>query len=88
MTDVLELPGLRLRPWQHDDVADVLAAFGDPSIRHYSRAVVDTSADAAHFVDRRSTAWAEREGASWAVTDAATTTVLGHVGGLATDAAP
>lgn len=80
MTEVLTLPGLTLRPWGHGDAKVLLAAFGDPAVRHYSLTVVDTAADAVAFVDKRATAWAERCGASWAVVDAETGTVLGHVG--------
>lgn len=73
------LPPLRMRPWSPADAADLLAAFGDPAIRHYSTTVVDTAADAAHFVALRALAWSERTGASWAIASDRGT-VLGHVG--------
>lgn len=71
---------LRLRPWTLEDSEVVLSAFVDPSIRHYAGNLYDTAADATRFVTTRSTAWAEGTGAAWAVTAAATGTVLGHVG--------
>ncbi len=71
---------LVLRPWAHDDVDHVLAAFTDPAIRHYAGNLYDTAADANRFVDSRSTAWAEGTGAAWAITSASTGTVLGHLG--------
>ena len=73
------LPDLRMRPWVPTDTTDLLAAFGDPAIRHYSKTVVDTAADASQFVRIRAQAWSERTGASWAITSDRGT-VLGHVG--------
>lgn len=80
MSEVLELPGLRMRPWTHGDTETLLAAFGDPSIRHYATTVVDTAAAATQFVANRTAGWAERTGMSWAITDAGSSGVLGHVG--------
>lgn len=77
---VLEVPGLRLRPWEHSDAGELLRAFGEMSIRHYSATVVDTAADAAAFVDKRAAAWSERYGVSWAVVAAGTGSVVGHIG--------
>jgi ribosomal-protein-alanine N-acetyltransferase len=69
-----------LRPWTPDDVEVVLRAFNDPAIRHYAGNLVDTLADGRRFVSSRAGTWANGTGASWAVTAAATGTVLGHVG--------
>lgn len=80
VNEILELPGLRLRPWTHEDAETLLSAFGDPSIRRYATTVVDTAAAATRFVANRATGWAERTGASWAITDEGTGGVLGHVG--------
>lgn len=77
---VLDLPGLRLRPWRSDDTDVLLAGFGDPSIRQYATTAVDTAADAARFVETRETGWAERTDVAWAITDAETASILGHVG--------
>lgn len=76
----LSLPGLRLRPWERTDAEQIISAFGDPAIRHYSKHVVDTGADALAFVTARASAWDKGTGVSWAVTDAESGTVLGHVG--------
>lgn len=80
MSEVLELPGVRMRPWAHGDTEELLAAFGDPSIRHYATTVVDTAAAATKFVANRTAGWAERTGMSWAITGAGSGGVLGHVG--------
>ncbi len=71
---------LALRPWTLRDADQVLSAFADPAIRHYAGNLYDTAADAERFVTSRSRSWDDGTGASWAITAAATRTVLGHVG--------
>ena len=77
---VLSAGELRLRPWAPEDVDVVIGAFAEPAIRHYAGNLYDTAAEAMRFVTSRSASWTEGTGAAWAVTAAATGTVLGHVG--------
>lgn len=80
MSTVLHLPGLLMRPWTQEDADALLSAFSDLSIRHYATTVVDSAAAADRFIGSRTAGWTERTGMSWAITDAAARSVLGHVG--------
>lgn len=77
---VIVVDDLLLRPWATGDEAVVLGAFTDPDVRHFAGNLVDTQAKAERFVTGRTRGWDEGTGASWAVTNRASGTVLGHLG--------
>lgn len=73
----LEAGSLRLRPWQAEDVGDVLVGLSDPlTARWTSRPLPDLAAARA-WLAVRAERWAAGQGASWAVVHA--DRVLGSV---------
>jgi RimJ/RimL family protein N-acetyltransferase len=74
----LDAGALRLRPWRADDADDVVAAMQDPVMQLWNGLPASTRPDALAFLRRRGD-WSTGDHASWAVTDAATGTLLGSV---------
>ena len=74
----LDAGALRLRPWRADDADDVVAAMQDPVMQLWNGLPASTRPDALAFLRRRGD-WSTGDHASWAVTDAATGTLLGAV---------
>ncbi len=70
--------GLLLRPWTPDDAPALLLGHRDALVRHYAIDLVDDPATALATIQVLGSAWHRREGAAWAVSDAAGT-VLGSV---------
>jgi len=67
----------QLRPWHAHDVDVVTEALADEEIARWTPAGDD--GDARAWLDRRAERWESGEGASFAVMDAVTGEVLGHV---------
>lgn len=71
---------LLLRPWQPTDVEAVLEAFQTPDIvRWHARHITDRN-EAIEWIDRTHERWRAETKADWAITEAATDTVLGRSG--------
>ncbi|MEH0844614.1 GNAT family N-acetyltransferase [Micromonospora sp. CPCC 205711] len=64
----IDTAGLRLRPWQPDDAADVVAGYADPAIqRWHCRAMTEPEARA--WISAWAQRWRAETGAGWAITD-------------------
>ncbi|MEU0933061.1 GNAT family N-acetyltransferase [Embleya sp. NPDC005971] len=68
----------QLRPWNEHDVDVVRTALADPEITRWM--AVPTDGDPSAWLATRARRWADGEGPSFAVMDAVTGEVLGHVG--------
>lgn len=72
-------PALILRPWTEDDIEAVIAANGDPAIRRWTTAVIDSRDDAARWVAAQQHGWETGERLSFAVGEESAGPPLGHV---------
>ncbi|WSU70978.1 GNAT family N-acetyltransferase [Streptomyces sp. NBC_01102] len=62
---------LLLRPWRQDDIPALLAAYDDPSMRHWLRTQVSGAADAERWIEAQREGWVSGSRLSFAVTDTA-----------------
>ncbi|GIJ77894.1 Protein N-acetyltransferase, RimJ/RimL family [Micromonospora phaseoli] len=78
----IEAPGVRLRAFGPDDVADIVAGCSDPLTQRFIDGLPNpyTEADARHWVAESAPAAFTSGGAAYAVTDPATDRLLGTVG--------
>ncbi|MFC0506076.1 GNAT family N-acetyltransferase [Micromonospora costi] len=60
-------PELLLRPWQDDDRDELLAAYRDPVLRHWTRIPVTTPAQARDWLSQAQRAWQDGSRLSFAV---------------------
>ncbi|MFC0550003.1 GNAT family N-acetyltransferase [Planotetraspora thailandica] len=74
----LQVDGLVLRAWTHDDAGAVLEAFSDPAIQRWHRRTMTTLDEAVDWIDQWPARWRAETDACWAVTDAGTGEVLGR----------
>jgi RimJ/RimL family protein N-acetyltransferase len=70
---------LTLRPWTTSDVSEVMRAFSDPQIRHWHMRGMASEGDAAEWIASWTERWNDETDGSWAVTDAASSDLLGQV---------
>ena len=76
---VLRIDGdLQLRPFRHDDVAAVVAAFATPDIQYFHFRRLDEE-EAVQWIDERAAGWRSEQSATWAIADQRTGDVLGRV---------
>ncbi|MFV2101815.1 GNAT family N-acetyltransferase [Micromonospora sp. LOL_024] len=78
----VEAPGIRLRAFHLDDVADITAGCADPLVQRFLDGLPDpyTEAEARRWVTESAPAAFASGGAAYAVTDPATDRLLGTVG--------
>ena len=72
--------GVLLRPWSPDDAQGVMDAYQDKAIQLWHVQRADSLDEAREWIAGWQGAWAAETGAHWAVTDAASGTLLGRVG--------
>ncbi|MFC0600434.1 GNAT family N-acetyltransferase [Streptomyces palmae] len=78
----LRMYGLLLRPWGERDLPAIRRGLADPEFRRWNTRNMPSPDEegAREFLESRTDGWQRGEMASFAITDAATGTVLGHVG--------
>jgi RimJ/RimL family protein N-acetyltransferase len=69
---------LRLRPWRSDDRPAVVTAYADPDIQRWHLQALDET-EAGDWIENWKLLWQKETHACWAITDAASDTVLGRV---------
>ncbi|MFJ8196907.1 GNAT family N-acetyltransferase [Streptomyces sp. NPDC096152] len=76
-------PALVLRPWCRGDIAALVDAFRDPTLRHWTSSVVENEADAMQWVQGQERGWAAWDRFGFAVLEAqpdpAHGQLVGHV---------
>jgi RimJ/RimL family protein N-acetyltransferase len=72
-------PALRLRPWDGRDAAALIDIYRDPVLRQWARSPITTEQDASRWLEAQQQGWADGERRSFAVTEARSASVLGHV---------
>ena len=71
---------LLLRPWQASDADAVIAAFADPEIQRWHTRRVDSTAEAAEWIDAWSPRWQAETDAGWAMASVNSGEALGQIG--------
>lgn len=68
-----------LRPWTRADVAGVIEAFHEPSIQQWHMRRLDTEEETLAWIEAWHERWRAESDASWAISSASGTTLLGYV---------
>lgn len=69
---------IALRPFDHRDADAVVAAFGTPDIQYFHFRTADHR-EAIEWIDECNATWPNETGATWAIVEADTDTVLGRL---------
>jgi RimJ/RimL family protein N-acetyltransferase len=72
--------GVLLRPWSLDDAEAVMDAYQDAAIQRWHVMRADSLTEAREWIAGWQGGWAAETGASWAVADAESDTLLGRAG--------
>jgi RimJ/RimL family protein N-acetyltransferase len=72
--------GVLLRPWSPDDAEAVMDAYQDQAIQRWHVMRADSLAETREWIAGWRGGWAAETGASWAVVDADSDTLLGRAG--------
>ena len=72
-------PALVLRPWRSSDVAALIAAHRDPTLRRWTGSALHDEADATRWVQAQQRGWAAGTRFGFAVVDSAPARLVGNV---------